>query len=92
VIKKSKPEHKKFPIREDGIHKIEVHVAGVCVREEGKGWKMLAAKRKSTRSLFPNKWECGGGAVHSGEGFEAALKIAVVGSPETGKPPRLIAI
>ena len=69
-----KSEHKDFPIREDKIHKIEVHVAGLCVREHKEGWKLLAAHRTDSRYLFPGKWECGGGAVQSGEGFEAALK------------------
>jgi 8-oxo-dGTP pyrophosphatase MutT (NUDIX family) len=69
-----KSEHGGFPIREDHIHKIEVHVAGICVRESEEGWQVLAAKRDTSRSLFPNKWECGGGMVHSGEGFHAALK------------------
>lgn len=71
---KSKPEHGKFPIREDRVDRIEVHVAGICLREAGKGWKILAAKRKSSWSLFPNKWECGGGMVRRGESFQAAVK------------------
>jgi 8-oxo-dGTP pyrophosphatase MutT (NUDIX family) len=72
---KRKSEHRKFPSREDGIEKLEVHVAGVCVRETKQGqWVILAARRSSKRSLFPEKWECGGGMVRAGEGFEEALK------------------
>jgi len=66
-------EHNGFPMREDRIFKIEVHVAGICVREQRGRWKLLAARRSSERSLFPGKWECGGGMVHPGEGFEAAI-------------------
>src|SRR5262245_11926869 len=73
--KRAPDEHKRFPMREDRIYKIEVHVAGICVREEARGrWKLLAARRSSERSLFPGKWECGGGMVHPGESFEGAIQ------------------
>src|SRR5438552_2179474 len=62
-------EHASFPTREDGIARIEVHVAGVCVRQIAGKWHVLAAKRSPIRSLFPNHWECGGGMVHAGESF-----------------------
>jgi 8-oxo-dGTP pyrophosphatase MutT (NUDIX family) len=74
VPKSKDSEHAGFPIREDKIHRIEVHVAGICARESADGWQILAAKRTAERSLFPEKWECGGGMVHAGESFEAALK------------------
>lgn len=74
-VKPPKVEHNAFPTREDGVRKIEVHVAGICAREiEQHVWEILAAKRSPSRSLFPNKWECGGGMVRKGESFQAALK------------------
>ena len=51
-----------------------MHVAGACVRYMNGHWKLLAAKRTPRRSLFPEKWECGGGQVRKGEGFDAALQ------------------
>jgi 8-oxo-dGTP pyrophosphatase MutT (NUDIX family) len=67
-------EHGHFPSREDRVHKIEVHVAGIiCRQRSGNGWSILAARRTASRSLFPNKWECGGGQVRPGEGFKGAL-------------------
>ncbi|MFZ3077981.1 MAG: NUDIX domain-containing protein [Candidatus Aenigmatarchaeota archaeon] len=57
-------------MREDSIHKIEVHVAGFCFD----GNKVLVLKRSPSRKIYPNLWECGGGAVWPGENFEEALK------------------
>lgn len=68
------PEHTVFRMREDGKDRIEVHVAGVCMRIVNGEWKILAAQRTAQRSLFPGKWECGGGMVRRGESFESALK------------------
>jgi 8-oxo-dGTP pyrophosphatase MutT (NUDIX family) len=62
------------PIREDGPDRIEVHVAGACVRFEDGRWQLLAGRRTDTRSLFPGKWECGGGQVRKGEDFQAAVR------------------
>lgn len=53
--KKGKPsaEHDgKFPIREEGRHRIEVHVAGVCVRSKNGQWEVLIAKRSPRRALI----------------------------------------
>jgi 8-oxo-dGTP pyrophosphatase MutT (NUDIX family) len=62
-------------VREERIHKIEVHVAGVVVRNNVGGTKsVLAAKRRNDRSLYSGMWECGGGQVHEGEDFETAVK------------------
>jgi 8-oxo-dGTP diphosphatase len=61
-------------MREDGQDLIEVHVAGACVRYRKGRWKLLAARRTTRRSLFPGKWECGGGQVRKGEGFEGAIR------------------
>jgi 8-oxo-dGTP pyrophosphatase MutT (NUDIX family) len=61
-------------IREDGREQIEVHVAGACIRANEGRWQLLAAQRTKERSLFPLKWECGGGQVRKGEDFPAAIK------------------
>lgn len=66
--------HQDFPRREEGTDALEVHVAGVCVRQTDDGWYVLAAQRQSDRKVFPGKWECGGGQVRRGEGFVQALK------------------
>ncbi len=60
-------------IREDEIHKIEVHVAGVCIQKDD-GLKVLIGKRSNERRLYPGLWECGGGQVHRKEEFEEAIK------------------
>jgi 8-oxo-dGTP pyrophosphatase MutT (NUDIX family) len=67
-------EHEQFPIREEGQEKLEVHVASVCVRVVGGRPQVLVARRTASRSLFPGKWECGGGMVRRGEGFDAAIQ------------------
>ena len=56
-------------MREEKIHKIEVHAAGICFD----GDKVLVAKRSSQRKLFPDLWECGGGQIEAGENFEQAV-------------------
>jgi 8-oxo-dGTP pyrophosphatase MutT (NUDIX family) len=63
-----------FHIREDGAARLEVHVAGVCVRNTEGRWQVLVARRTAARQLFPKHWECGGGTVHRGEGFHAAIR------------------
>lgn len=57
-------------MREDEKHKIEVHVATICVRNN----EVLVAKRSPSRELYPGLWECGGGQVKKDEGFEEAAK------------------
>ena len=57
-------------MREDRIHKIEVHVGCICFDKE----KVLILKRSEERKLFPGVWECGGGQVWTGEGFEEAVQ------------------
>jgi 8-oxo-dGTP pyrophosphatase MutT (NUDIX family) len=74
---KAPVEHnRQAPIREDSQEQIEVHVAGVCVRPRLKDgvWEVLIAKRTRERSLYPGRWECGGGQVRSGETLEDAVK------------------
>ncbi len=61
-------------MREKKQHKIEVHVAGICLRETDYDIEVLIAKRKDNKELFPGKWECGGGQVRAGENFEEAIK------------------
>jgi len=63
-----------FSIREDGQHKIEVHVAGLCFRHVGKKIQLLVGHRTESRKLYPNLWECGGGQVRVEESFETALR------------------
>lgn len=57
-------------MREDGVYQLEVHVAGICIRNN----KVLIAKRSETRRLLPEKWECGGGQVKYGEDFDEAVR------------------
>lgn len=59
--------------REDKQHKIEVHVAGICLCDFEDRTKVLCGKRQLTRELYPNLWECGGGQVEEGENFEEAM-------------------
>jgi 8-oxo-dGTP pyrophosphatase MutT (NUDIX family) len=55
-------------LREDRIHRIEVHVGCICLD----GDRVLILKRAGSRSLCPGLWECGGGQVWTGESFEDA--------------------
>lgn len=57
-------------MRESHVQKIEVHVAGICMKDD----KILVARRTMGRSLYPGLWECGGGQVYEGENFEEAIK------------------
>jgi len=62
-------------VREDGIYRTEVHVAGICIREDNEGdFQILIGKRTEDRDLFPGYWECGGGLVGKGEDFEDAIR------------------
>lgn len=61
-------------MRETKQHKIEVHVAGICLRETDFDIEVLIAKRRENKELYPGKWECGGGQVKMGENFEEAIK------------------
>ena len=56
-------------MREEGIHKIEVHVSGICFNVN----KVLLLKRTYSRRLYPEHWECGGGQIHENENFEEAV-------------------
>jgi 8-oxo-dGTP diphosphatase len=60
-------------MREEKRCEVEVHVAGISYRKGGRGIEVLAAKRTSTRELYPGKWECGGGQVGLNENFEEAV-------------------
>ena len=61
-------------MRETKRHCIEVHVAGICLRETDYDIEVLIAKRRENKELYPGKWECGGGQVKMGETFEEAVK------------------
>jgi ADP-ribose pyrophosphatase YjhB (NUDIX family) len=56
-------------MREDKIHKIEVHVGCICFD----GDKVLLLKRTDSRTLYHGLWECGGGQVWTGENFEDCI-------------------
>lgn len=55
-------------MRENKIHRIEVHVGCICLD----GDNVLILKRTPERRIYPGFWECGGGQVWSGESFEDA--------------------
>jgi len=55
--------------REEKQYKLEVHVAGVCFRETKTDIEVLVVKRQSNKELYPNKWECGGGASNTRRKF-----------------------
>jgi 8-oxo-dGTP pyrophosphatase MutT (NUDIX family) len=61
-------------MRETKQHCIEVHVAGICLRETEYDIEVLIAKRRENKELYPGKWECGSGQVKEGENFEEAIK------------------
>lgn len=61
-------------MRETKQHCIEVHVAGICLRETDYDIEVLIAKRREIKELYPGKWECGGGQVKAGENFEEAIR------------------
>ena len=52
----------------------EVHVAGVCISDKSGEWEVLIAQRTASRQIYPGRWECGGGRVNPGEGFDDAVK------------------
>ncbi len=57
-------------MREEKIHKIEVHVAGICFKND----RVLIARRSQSRKIYPNLWECGGGQVETGENLNEAVE------------------
>lgn len=60
--------------REEGLHKIEVHVGALCIDEAGGKLRCLIAKRTAARKLYPDLWEGGGGQVKPDESFPDAVK------------------
>lgn len=60
-------------MREENRHEIEVHVAGICLRENNNSIEVLIAKRSDSRMIYPNYWECGGGQIKPGENFKDAV-------------------
>lgn len=77
-------------MREQGRYEIEVHVAPICFCDNSGVLEVLVARRASSRSLYPGKWECGGGQVKPGENFHDAvhrqiqeefrIKVEIVGT------------
>ena len=55
--------------REDVKEMPEVHVAGFCIKEEADDIKILVAKRKVDRQLYPLLFEGCGGQLKYSEGF-----------------------
>jgi 8-oxo-dGTP pyrophosphatase MutT (NUDIX family) len=74
ILMTSIAEHDQFPSREDKQEKLEVHVASVCIQMISRRPQVLAARRTANRSLYPGKWECGGGMVRPGESFDTAIQ------------------
>ena len=60
-------------MREENRHEIEVHVAGICLRENNHSMEVLIAKRSDDRKIYPGYWECGGGQIKPGETFNEAV-------------------
>ena len=60
-------------MRETGVHKIEVHVSGICLQTLSSGdVQVLLGKRTNSRKLYPGLWDAGGGQVYAQETFEQA--------------------
>lgn len=57
-------------MRDKNPNKIEVHVAGICFKNN----KVMILKRSKKEDLYPGLWECGGGQVNPGENFKEAIK------------------
>jgi 8-oxo-dGTP diphosphatase len=56
-------------MRESHIHRIEVHVSGICFYYN----QVLIAKRSPSRNIYPGYWECSGGQVKAGESFDESV-------------------
>lgn len=54
-----------FQMREKRREAPEVHVAGICLKDD----RLLIARRSDCRSLFPGRWEGCGGQLRRGETF-----------------------
>lgn len=52
----------------------EVHVAGVCIREDQGTLRVLIARRDATRAIHPGKYEGCGGQWAAGESFAAGVQ------------------
>ena len=52
----------------------EVHVAGICIKEEHGSLKALIAKRNDNRKLFPGLYEGCGGQLDRNESFVTGVK------------------
>lgn len=63
-----------FIIRENLRESPEVHVAGICIKRDNKGLRVLVAKRASSRKLFPNLYEGCGGQLARNEYFTTGVR------------------
>ncbi|MCL2065566.1 MAG: NUDIX domain-containing protein [Candidatus Cloacimonetes bacterium] len=63
-----------FITRENIKHNPEVHVAGLCFKNENGTIKVLIAKRNDSRKLYPNLFEGCGGQLALGENFGTGVK------------------
>ncbi|GAB6163741.1 hypothetical protein JCM12298_29010 [Desulfothermus naphthae] len=70
----SKEIANQFFTREDVRLTPEVHIAGLCIKEEEGEIKALIAKRSNSRKLFPGLYEGCGGQLDSNETFVEGVK------------------
>jgi len=63
-----------FITRESLKQTPEVHVAGICLKNEGGTIQVLIAKRNSSRKLFPDLYEGCGGQLARNETFMTGVK------------------
>ena len=63
-----------FLTREDIKHTPEVHVAGICFKQEQGITKVLIAKRSNSRKLYPSLYEGCGGQLAPNENFATGVK------------------
>lgn len=62
-----------FEPREKRKEMPEVHIAGVCFRENNGKTEILIAKRLKTRELYPSLYECCGGQLKANEDFKTGV-------------------
>ncbi len=63
-----------FIIRENLRESPEVHIAGICVKRDKSGVKVLVAKRAASRKLYPNLYEGCGGQLARNEYFTTGVR------------------
>jgi class 3 adenylate cyclase len=60
--------------REEKRETPEVHIAGICFKQEAGGYYVLLAKRKKTRRIYPGLFEGCGGQLARNELFAAGVR------------------